>query len=116
MPDADREIVEVALAVVAIQHVRVVSEMGLEDVEVAVEIVVADCHSHAGLLDAVLAERDAAFERFLAKRAVVLVAKEPARRRVARHVDVGPAVVVVVGGDSRHRVGPRGCGDAGLPC
>ncbi len=39
---ADREIVEVALAVVAVQDVGVVGEMRLEDIEVAVEIVIAD--------------------------------------------------------------------------
>ena len=39
---ADRDVVEVALAVVAIEHVGVVGEVRLEDVEVAVEIVVAD--------------------------------------------------------------------------
>ena len=37
-----REVVEVALAVVAVQHVRVVGEVRLEDVEIAVEIVVPD--------------------------------------------------------------------------
>ena len=104
---ADGEVVEIALAVVAIQDVRVVGEMRLEDVEIAVEIVVADGDAHAGLLQAVLAQRDAALERLLAERAVVLVAEEPARRRVARDVDVGPAVVVVVRGDRRHRVRAR---------
>ena len=49
-------------AIVAIEHVRVVGEVRLEDVEVAVEIVVADADAHAGLFDAVFAERDAALE------------------------------------------------------
>ena len=44
----------------------------------------------------------------------MLVAKQPARGRVARDVDVGPAVVVVVGGHGRHRIGAAGGGDAGL--
>ena len=106
---------KIALAVVAIQHVGVVGEMRLEDVEVAVEIVVADGDAHAGLLHPVLAQRDAALERFFAERAVVLVAKEPARRRIAGDVDVGPAVVVVVRGHGGHRVRARGGRDARLP-
>jgi hypothetical protein len=62
--------------------------MGLEDVEMTVEIVVADGDAHAGLFHPVLAQRDAAFERFLPERAVMLVAEQPARCRVARDVDV----------------------------
>ena len=62
---ADRHVVEVALAVVAIEHIRIVGKMGLEDVEIAVEVVVADADAHAGLLQAVFAERGAALEAFL---------------------------------------------------
>ena len=50
-----------------------------------------------GLFESVFAERDAALECLLAERAIVLIAEEPARRGIARDVDVGPAVVVVVG-------------------
>ena len=107
-------VVEVPLSVVAVEDVRVVGEVGLEDVDVAVEIVVADAQAHARLFHAVLAQRHAALERFLAERAVVLVAEEPARGRVAGDVDVGPAVVVVVGGHGGHRVRPRGRRNAGL--
>ena len=111
---ADRDVVEVAVAVVPIQHVGVVGEVGLENIEVPVEIVVADRDAHARLLESVFAQRDAALEPLLAKGAVVLVAKQPARRRIARDVDVGPSVVVVIGGHGRHRIGTLRGGDAGL--
>src|SRR5439155_14848094 len=75
---ANGEIIEVAFAIVAVQDVGVGGEMGFENIQVAVEIVVTNGDTHARLLHAVLAERDATFERLLAKRAVVLVAKEPA--------------------------------------
>ena len=62
---ADGDVVEVALAVVPVEDVRVVGEMRLEDVEVAVEVVVADADAHARLLHAIFAQRHAALERLL---------------------------------------------------
>ena len=46
----------------------------------------------------------------------MLVAEQPARRRIARDVDVGPAVVVVVGGHRGHGVRARRRCDPRLPC
>ena len=72
----DRHIVEVAFAVVPIEHVRVVREVRLDDVEIAVEIEVADAEAHAGLLHAVFVEGDAPLEAFLRERAIVIVAEQ----------------------------------------
>ena len=44
-----------------------------------------------------------------------VVAEQPARRGIARDVDVGPAVVVEVGRHGGHRVRPGRRRDAGLP-
>ena len=72
--------------------------MGLEDVQVAVGIEVADGQAHAGLLLPVLAEGDAGLEALLGEGAVVVVAEQQAGRGVAGDVDVGPAVAVEIGG------------------
>ena len=60
-------------AVVAVEDVGVVGEMRLEDVQVAVEIVIADAYAHAGLFQSVFAERRAALECLLAECAIVLL-------------------------------------------
>ena len=79
-----------------------------------VGVVVADADAHAGLLAAILAERDAAQHAFLAERAVVVVHEQQAGRRIAGDVDVGPSVFVEIGGDDGHAVARRRGGDAGL--
>ena len=86
--------------------------MGLEDVEVAVEVEIADPDPHAGLLHAVFVERDAALEAGLGERAVVIVAEEEAGRGIAGDVDVRPAVVIEIGRDRGHAVAALGFGDA----
>ena len=65
-PGQDRHIVEVPLAIVAIAHIGVVGEVGLEDLETPVEVVVAHCHAHSRLLQAVFAQGRAALEGLLA--------------------------------------------------
>ena len=57
--------------------------------------------THAGLLHAVFAEGNAALHALLGKGPVVVVVEEKARRGVASHVDVRPAVIVEIG--RRHR-------------
>src|SRR5437879_2343171 len=71
-------IVEITLAVVAVQDAGVVREVRLEQVEAAVEIVVADPHTHARLHIAILVQRDPAAHADLAERPVVIVAKQKA--------------------------------------
>ena len=53
------------------------------------------------------------FEALLGECAVVVVAEEQAGRGVAGHVDVGPAVVVEIGGDGGQSVPPFSLADAG---
>ena len=100
-----------AFAVVAIEAVGVFGEMRLEKIDVAVEIVVADADAHAGLLLSVIAERDAAHHAFFAKRAVVIVHEEEARRGIAGDKNIGPAVFVEIGGNGGHAVAAVKRGD-----
>ena len=88
--------------------------MGLENIEVAVGVEIADAHPHARLLLAVLAQRDAAFQALLGERAVAIVAEQQAGRGVAGHVDIGPAVAIEIGRHGGQRIAGFTAGDAGL--
>ena len=103
-PRRPRHVVEVPLAVVVVEAVGVVGEMRLEEVEVPVEVVVADPHPHPRLLRAVLAERDAPQDALLAERSVMVVDEQQAGRGIAGDVDVRPPVFVQIGGDDGHAV------------
>src|SRR6185369_7787832 len=95
---------EVGFAIVAIQTVRVFAEMRLEQIDVAVEIVIADADSHPGLFLAVFAKGHAAHDAFLAKCPIVIVHEQQARRGIAGDVNVGPTILVEVGGDRGHAI------------
>ena len=68
MPLSARRVREQAVAEVAIQAVRLEIEVGDDDVEPAVAVVVAGVDAHAGARLAVGRDRDAGAERALAKR------------------------------------------------
>ena len=103
-PAPEAGVVEGAVAVVAVESRHLVGEVGADDVEPAVAVVVGDADAHAGEGDAVLVERAAGGDADLAEGAVVVVAVEQARRGVAGDVDVGPAVVVEIAADGAHAV------------
>ena len=108
------DVVEIAFAVVVIEHVGVVGEVRFEEIEVTVEVVVADADAHAGLLFAVVAEGHAAQDALFAESAVVIIHEEQAGGGIASDVNIGPAVFVEVGGDDGHAIALRELRDAGL--
>src|SRR5580698_5949855 len=73
--------------------------MGLEDINVAVEIVVAGGNAHAGHLLAIAAISNTARQAFFSKCAIVVVHEEQARRGVCGYEDVRPAVFVYIEGN-----------------
>ena len=97
--------VDEAGAVVAVQRGHLFGEVGPDDVEPAVGIVVADPDAHPGERHAVLVERRSGGNRDLAEGPVVIVAIQQARSAVAGHVDVRPSVVVEIGRRRPHPVG-----------
>src|SRR5262249_42351750 len=101
-------IVKITLAVVAVKHIGVVGEVGLEDVEICVEIIIAHRNAHACLLDTVFAQGHSAFQCLLPESAIGLVDEEPTRSRITCDINVGPAIIVIIGSDHGHRVG-AGC-------
>src|SRR5205814_9533409 len=63
---------------------------------------------HPGERHSILIERAARGHGNFAESAVMIVAVEEARRTVAGDVNVGPAVIVEIGGDGTHSIG-TGC-------
>src|SRR6202035_1069853 len=99
-------------AVIAIQHIGVVGKVSLEYVKLAVQVVVPNRDSHSSLLRSIRAEGYAFLRAILAKRPVMFVAKEKAGSGIGSHVDICPAVVAEVRGDTGHGIGVLCFGDS----
>ena len=110
----ERQIGESSVAVVVIEVAGVVGEVGLEDIEPAVAVVVGHGHAHACLLVAVVVVGAAGHDGDIGKRAVVVVLEQDARLGVDRDIDVGPSVVVEVIRDCGDGVARARFQDAGL--
>ena len=87
-------IVKLSLAVVAIKTILVLSKMSLQDVEMSVQIVIADTDTHARLFTAIVAKGHAAHNALFAKSSIVVIHEQQAGGGVARDEDVRPAVFV----------------------
>ena len=74
---AGRTVISSKMALPSLRYkdVRVVREMRLEKIQVAVQVEVADPDTHAGLLHPVLVQRDTPLQPLFRERAVVIVAK-----------------------------------------
>ena len=86
--------------------------MTLEKIQMAVEVEVADAHSHAGLFDAVFAQGRAAFQAFLAERSVAIVHQQKAGARIASNENIRPAVIIEVGRNRGQSIAPLDLRDA----
>src|SRR5207249_6479994 len=75
--------------------------------------VISDAYAHAGLLHAVFIQRHTGFEADIGECAVVLILEQKTRRRIASHIDVGPAVIIEIRGRGCHAVTPGDFADAG---
>src|SRR5438067_414407 len=111
--DADarrsRHIIEISLPVVAIKNISVVREVGLEEIQVPVQIIVADTDAHSRLLHAVVAKGHSSHYSFLSKSSVMIVHEQQTGCRVRGNVDVGPSVFVKIGGNHSHAIGFAFC-------
>src|SRR5439155_26376207 len=86
----------------------------LEQVQATVEIATTHADTHAGRLHAVFAERGAALQALLAKRAVVIVAEQETGLGIASYVNVGPAIIVEIGRHCSQRIAAPRRRHAGL--
>ena len=109
-----RYVRKISLAIVAIQTVGIVGKMRLEKIERAIEVIVADTNSHAGLFHPVLAEGDAAQQAFLAKRAVMIVHEKQAGSGIAGDKKVRPTVIIEISRNHGHAIALAQLRDASL--
>ena len=103
-----RNVFEKFPVLVAVERRPVAGKIGLGNVEEAVAVIIRDGDSHAGLKPSIVVVGDPGRAAALFERAVVPVAIEKARRLVAGDVDVGPAVVIEVGGGDAEPYRPPG--------
>src|SRR6266567_2098065 len=107
-------VVERAVAIVAVERGGIVGEIGFEQVEFAVAVIVGNGRAHAGLLAPVVVESGAGDDGNVGERAVVIVVVKNAGGAVARDINVRPAIVVVIKSGNAEGVVPVGLIDAGF--
>ena len=114
MPEAKRHVAESAVAVVVVEIAGIVGEIGFENVEPAIAVVVTDGDAHSGLLVAIFAVSASGHDGDVGESAVVVVAEQDAGLGIDRDVNVRPAVVIEIVGDGRDGVARAGFEDAGF--
>ena len=107
------ELRRTGLRVVPVERVRLAVEVGQEEIEVAVSVVVARRDAHARLGFAVRVESGAADQPVLDQFAVAAVEPEVIRHQVVRDVEVEPPVAVEVGREDAQPVAGSRRGQAG---
>src|SRR5271165_4766892 len=93
----------------------VIREVGLEDIEPAVAVVVGHADSHSGLLVSVIVVSAAGHDSGIGERAVVVVLEQHTGFGVHRDIDVRPPVVIEIVRDGGYRVTRAGLQNARLP-
>src|SRR5258708_30935016 len=86
-------VVKSAIAVVAIECSGVVGEIGFENIEIAVAVVVGNGGTHAGLFAAVVIEGSASGHGEIGEGSVAIVGIEDAGGAVASNRGIGPAIL-----------------------
>ena len=84
---------------VVVERGRIAGEVCLDQVEIAIEIIVGGGDAHAGLWLAIWTEGTPGLDGDIFKSSVLFVVVKRARGGVIGNVDVGPAVVVEVGSE-----------------
>ena len=103
-PRNKRHIRKKAVALIPVQRVVLVGEIGDEKVKPTVVVVIAPSGPHAPLRHPFPAVRHPGHERLLGEAAVSAIAKKQVGRGVVGHEQVGPPVVVVVAEQRTHAV------------
>ena len=91
-----------------IQRAGVVGEVGLEDVQPAVVVVISRRDSHPRLLASVLVVGDAGRDSGLLECPIPAVVEQQRGGGVAGDIDIGPAVIVIVQHQRRESVAGAG--------
>jgi hypothetical protein len=97
-----------------VEVVLLVHEVGDEDVEPAIVVVIAKVHAHGAFGISFGAQGRAGLHADVGKRAIVIVMVKIIRAGVIRDVEIGPAVVVIVAPDDAETVVGVGVVHAGF--
>ena len=103
---------KVGLARIPIQIRRVALEICFENIKPSIEIIITRRHAHSRLFLAIFAVCHAAYRPFFAEGSVMIVHEEKARSGIASHINIRPAIVVKISGNSGESVAVFGCRDS----
>src|SRR5579862_2085805 len=103
-PCRSRDVAEYGIPVVMEEVDTLVREVGFEQVKPAIVVIVCGRDAHTGLPHDVLTETHAAQQAFFAKRAIAIVHEQQSRRRIAGHIDVGPAVIIEISSENTQAI------------
>ena len=92
-------IVESSIAIVVVQVAGVISEVGFEDVEPSIAVVVGDSNAHSCLFMAAIAISATSHDCNIGERAIMVVLEENARLRIYRDINIRPSIIIEVVGD-----------------
>src|SRR6266850_7286905 len=87
-----------SFAVIAVEGRRVIGEVGFENVQPPVAVVIRDGCSHARLLVPILVECYASHHRNIGESSIAIVVIKDAWGTIAGYVDIRPAIIVKVEG------------------
>src|SRR5439155_4436897 len=104
-------VVDGTVSIVVVLVRRVVAEVGLDDIEPAVFVVVGYGNAHPGLLLPVIVQRRAGGNAGLLEGPVLLIVIQQAGLRVARDVQVRIAVIIQIRSDRGEAVTSGGLAD-----
>ena len=90
----DRDVGKIRGSVVMKQSIRVARKMRFEDIQVAIQVVIANSYPHSCLFHTIRTQGDPAFQAFFRKGIVVAVEKQETGCRVRSHIDIGPAILI----------------------
>src|SRR5439155_8595542 len=107
-------VLEIRADQIVVERRGVSREIGFDQIEIAVEIVIRGGDAHAGLWLAVGAESAAGLDGDVGEGAVLFVLIKRASGGIVGHVNVGPAVIIEIGGEHAEAKSAIGFQDAGF--
>src|SRR5262249_38568228 len=96
-PRVEGHVIETVLAEIAVERGCVVREVGLENVEQPISVVIARGHAHSCLYSAIEAVGAAGFDPDVGECPVFVVAIEGSWGQIVGDVDVRPSVIIEIG-------------------
>src|SRR6202162_2768339 len=105
-PRGERGILEVARALIVVERRGVAGEIGLDQIEVSIQIVIRRGNPHAGLRLSVRAQGTPRFHGDVFQRSILFFVIESAGSRVISHVNIRPTVIIKIGSEHAQSISP----------